>query len=173
MGFLLNLVPWWGRWLAIGLLCLALVAFGWVKRGVHDQSRYDALQASYEAFKAKVAGEGIAAQERAKAVETRQKEVNDATVKGLETDLAAIRGSYDAAVADLGRVRSQSDTLGRSLSSLAHSSLAACPADRDELSTKLGNVEREVLQLLQRADEEHERYKRLWDWAVSTSKISR
>ena len=171
MGLLLNLVPWWGRWLAIGALCLALIAFGWVKRGVHDQNRCDALQASYEAFKAKVAGEGIAAQERAKAIGTRQKEVNDATVKGLQTDLAAIRGSYASAVADLGRVRSQSNTRGRALSELARSSLAACPGQVSELSGRLDALERGNLQILEHAQLEQAKYIKLWDDWTEQAKV--
>lgn len=148
------LTGWQSLLLRVGLVC-AILAIGAV--WVYAKGRESGLREMYS-FQAKVQAEGEKAIAARAAKMQRQKEITDATVKGLQGDLAAVRGDYD-------RVRQQSDARGRSLSELAHSSLAACPAQAADLSAKLARLESGNLAILQRADEEHARYIRLWDWA--------
>ncbi|HEY3432564.1 MAG TPA: hypothetical protein VGK09_08450 [Rhodocyclaceae bacterium] len=39
----MSLIPWYYRWLAIGLLSTTLVAFGWIKGAGHVQQQWDAM----------------------------------------------------------------------------------------------------------------------------------
>ncbi len=108
MGFLLGLVPglpsWAWRWIGIGLVLVAAVAFGWVKRGEHDQPKYDALQLAYSTFKADVEAKGVIAQREADkrvAAEKSAKEKADAenakSIAALHNDVARMRRERDSA----------------------------------------------------------------------------
>jgi len=95
MGILLNLVPWWGRLLAIVAVLVAAAGFGAVKMHAHDQAKYETLQLAYSNFRGDVAAKGEQANREAAAQAAKQKGVEDA----LRKDLAAADSLY----ADLAR----------------------------------------------------------------------
>lgn len=106
MGLLLNLVPWWGRALAIVAAFAAAAAFGALKMHAHDKVAYDELNLAYANFRADVKAQGDIAAKLAAEQDAKQKEVEDA----LRKDLAGADAAYADAVRRLrGRAPSRPD----------------------------------------------------------------
>lgn len=98
MGFLLGLAPglpsWVWRWIGIGLVLVAAAAFGWVKRGEHDQPKYDALQLAYSTFKADVEAKGFAQEQHTKTVVAAQQQKTKEVQDDYAKKLAGLRSYY-------------------------------------------------------------------------------
>lgn len=108
MPFLGILIPWWGRWIAIALLVVAVAGFGAMKMHKHDQIAYDALQGEYTVFKADVKANGEAATRAAiwqAHVDEMNKEKADAenatTTANLAIALNSLRRTADNSSHDL------------------------------------------------------------------------
>lgn len=90
---MLGLVPpWWTRWAVLGVALLAAAAFGAAKMHAHDQARYDALEAKFEAFKDSAAALGREAKAAAaarEATDKTRKETADAENSAALATLAA------------------------------------------------------------------------------------
>lgn len=87
------LLPWWWRWAALALALVAAAAFGAAKMHEHDQSRYDALQAQFEAFKDQTAALGREAKARTVAQEKADKEAKEKADAENSDALAALAGT--------------------------------------------------------------------------------
>ena len=164
-----SLITGWPSLLTRVALVGALLAVGAV--WVYAKGQESGLERLY-AFQAQVAAETAKELAKRDVALRQQREISDATIRGLQGDLSDIRSQYDSARADIARVQHSADSRGRALSELARSSLGACPAQSAELSDKLAAVESEVLDLLERADNEHAKYVRLWQWAQAQSKVA-
>lgn len=101
MSLLLGLVPWWGRILAVAGILVAAAAWGAAKMHSHDARRYDALEASYEAFKDGVRNLGIQARKdneaRAKADKERKEQADAENARTRAADQRTIAGLRAAA----------------------------------------------------------------------------
>lgn len=72
------ILPWYVRWVALGLAMLAAAAFGAFRMHEHDRKAYDKLQGEFVVFKDKVTALGIQAKKDAKAKEDLDKKRKDA-----------------------------------------------------------------------------------------------
>lgn len=103
MSFLLNLMPFWVRWVILAAFLASIAAFSAFKMHQHDNIRYDALQAKDAAFRMQVAIEGAAAQQRAIAQAQTDKlrkqnadSENASTKVALATSLNSLRQSVNS-----------------------------------------------------------------------------
>lgn len=88
------LIPWWGRWAAIGVAMLASAAFGAAKMHQHDQEKYDAREVQF-----KLAGERqVELTQQVIVTHQRLRELSDA-------DAERMRLERDAAVFAANRLR--------------------------------------------------------------------
>lgn len=74
------IVPWYARWIVLGLLMVAAASFGAFRMHDHDRKAYDKLQGEFEVFKDNVRALGIQAKKDAKAKELldqKRKEASD------------------------------------------------------------------------------------------------
>jgi hypothetical protein len=96
---MLGLVlPWWSRWAVLAVALVAAAAFGAAKMHAHDQIKYDALEAKFEAFKDTAAALGREAKAAAAAREAADKSrkeaadaENSAALATLASDIAKLR----------------------------------------------------------------------------------
>lgn len=94
------IAAWWTRWAVLAVALVAAAAFGAAKMHAHDQARYDALEAQFEAFKDKTAALGREAKAAAVAKE--------AADKKRKEDADAENTAALAALADtIGKLRSR------------------------------------------------------------------
>ena len=106
MGFLLNLVPWWGRILAIVAILVAAAGFGAVKMHSHDQVKYEALQLEYAAFKADVTAKGQAQEAHTAIVVAAQQQKTKEVSNDYAKKLADLRSYYSKRLRNATRPRS-------------------------------------------------------------------
>lgn len=98
---LLNLLPWWGRWAALGALCAVVAVTVGVKVHAHDKIALDALQGRFDAFKAQVSAEGKRAEREAARIATE----NRTKKEQADAENARTRAADAAAIASLRRER--------------------------------------------------------------------
>lgn len=86
--FLLNLVPLWWRWAAIGLLILAVWGHGYVKGGEAAEEKLEATKASIQAERDR---EALRSAQKV----IQQKEITQDVTIEYEDTIRAIRAHYD------------------------------------------------------------------------------
>ena len=124
---------------------------------------YDRLQASYEAFKAKVASEGKLAEERYKAELARQERVAHERYAALQKSHSDIESRYR-------RLRDNPSSGPVPPLSSAAPGLSACaPNDSDAVARRLAQLETGILELSEWGDKEIAKYVELWTWAQAIS----
>lgn len=83
-------IPWWGRWVALGALGLACMAFGWWKGHDGMVEELEAVKIEYGTFKTETAALGKVAEERVAKITADQKGITDALTKDYARKLAAL-----------------------------------------------------------------------------------
>lgn len=88
--FLLNIIPWYARLLAILALVAALWGHGAYTGYKHEHGQVVALQTQFDTFKAETAALGKAAEARVAKIKSDQKEISDAVIAEYARRLAAL-----------------------------------------------------------------------------------
>lgn len=88
--FLLNIIPWWGRLIAVAALVLSCVAFGWWKGHEGMLGKLEVVEGQFNAFKEETAALGKVAEARVAKITADQKEATDAVIKEYARRLAAL-----------------------------------------------------------------------------------
>lgn len=138
------ILPWYARWVALGLAMLAAAAFGAFRMHEHDRKDYDKLHGEFEVFKDKVTALGMQAKKDAKAKEALDLKRKDAA--NHENALALTNLADTVA-----KLRNKRDS-GRSIVPPAPAA-SKCPNgqacfDRAELERALRDYRSEIRQLV-------------------------
>ena len=153
MSMLFNLVPWWGRALALIALCTALIGFGWVKGSANEAAKFDA-------YKLSAAQQTIAIQtatiEKSQALQLKKDEALNAAAereKKLRATTVALRADVDGLSGDLAASRSElsnaSDAAVRRYAAVVNTVFGECASEVARLAGEAQRSSSDALTLLQ------------------------